>query len=187
MISCVIILLIVSVLLVTAYILKGKQFLSRLKKPILKVNTRDLVFKTLTELNCSPTYEEQGFIKFIYKDIPFYVEAVEDNAIIKILSLHESDISHIKDRKVLHWITHNVNKNNHFKVIPYRIEENSLHFSVCASILFIKQIPQIKGYLIALLEQCFKIKDEMQDMIHGDEVISPLSTDRVKIKGFSMQ
>lgn len=173
MLTCAISLLVVLGFLLIAYILKNNQILTFFKIKTPKANTREFVLNTLERLGYSPTIVKHGYIQFTYKNVPMYIEAVEDKKTIRIIhSLHHK-VSHFKSSELFHCMIHFLNTHSLVKIIPYEADKAGYSYIyICGDILFIKEIPDVESFLNNTLDLFIDAHEELHKMLQDEELSS---------------
>ena len=136
-------------------------------KPYSAMGTKDLCLSILSQLNCKFEIEEgdENRIIFDYQGERFFIDATNDCYIIEIwdtwwgkISLEDIDKMSLF-RKALNTV--NINSGT---TIVYSIdeEENAFILHSKRECLLVNSIPNIENYVIAMLDDFFKVKQRLR-------------------------
>ena len=124
--------------------------------------TRDLVIETLKEMGCD--YEEVNELRidFVYQGERFLVEAKNDCYFINVYDLWWYDLStccEVEEFAAMQKAINEVNANASCTVL-YTVNQETERIGVHTrkNVLFIRQIPDLKGYLTSVLDDFFKVQ-----------------------------
>ena len=137
--------------------------------------TRDLVLETLSELGCE--YEETDNLKiyFDYQGERFMIEADNDCYFINVYDLwwhHMSTYCDIEEFAAMQKTINNINAYATCTVL-YTINKEAEEIGVHSkkNMLFVRQIPDLKGYLASTLDDFFKIQRTVLTEIEKCKVV----------------
>ena len=141
--------------------------------------TRDLVLETLREMGCE--YEEgtEGEndirIFFTYQGERFMIEADNECYFINIYDLwwhHMSTYCDVEEFAAMQKTINNINACANCTVL-YTINKEAEEIGVHSkkNMLFVRQIPDLKGYLVSTLDDFFKIQRSVMMEIERCKVV----------------
>lgn len=150
-------------------------------------SSKQLVIKTLKDMECKSEIEDD-VISFTYQGESFHINADDEHRFIIIwntwsehMSLDDEDIDSLKEAI-------NITNTNRLTTVLYSVDKEAnrwgIHYKL--NILFIPQIPDIKGYFEAMLDEIFIEKREIHRQFDTVKIDSTNSNKkkRVKVKGF---
>lgn len=122
------------------------------------LNTKELVYKVLREMGCTPQETEKGMIKFEYQSVSFLIEAAVDCMFVNIVwpwcyYFSKFDIDELaRVRQVINII------NGHGEVSMFYLEADSDEIAVIVkkNLLFVQQIPELDNYLRLIINNFFE-------------------------------
>ena len=129
---------------------------------VIKHETRDLVLETLAKMGGNYIEDENQGIIFSYQGHQFKIIAENDCPFIEVYDLwwhHLSAYCEVEEFAYLQKAINKVNQSATCTVlytINKEADEIGVHSKVC--ILFIRQIPNIEGYLIHVLDDFFQVE-----------------------------
>lgn len=139
-----------------------------LKNPM----TWQLAVDTLREMNCVPQYSEDkndNRIFFTFQEGHFFIEANDDSLYINIWYTYFHDVP-LDDIDAMSNVRKAINMTNLngvcINVYTMDKEDNRLAVHAKRNILFIKQIPDLKGYLASQLSAFFYNARCFEDCLH---------------------
>ena len=137
--------------------------------------TRDLVLETLREMGCE--YEETDNLKiyFDYQGERFMIEADNDCYFINVYDLwwhHMSTYCDIEEFAAMQKTINATNAHANCTVL-YTINKEAEEIGVHSkkNMLFVRQIPDLKGYLASTLDDFFKIQRTIMTEIEKCKVV----------------
>jgi len=142
------------------------------------LETKDLVFETLKQMNCECEEREDGSLVFTYQGENFIIEASNDCLFINLLDVWWYELSTFCDLKEFANMRKAVNEVNlHANcTVLYTVNTEREKFALHTrkNMIFIRQIPDLKGYLESTLSDFFQVKREvlleMEKLnLHNDE------------------
>ena len=126
----------------------------------LPVGTRDLCLELLRQLNCEVRIEYDD-IYFTYQNEEFMIEASNDSAFITIWDLHWDmvDSEKVQDVENMKKAVNRTNQLGHNTVLYMSYEEEKSYYILSKlQCLLIRNIPNTKAYLAAILNDFFRTK-----------------------------
>ncbi len=139
-----------------------------------KISTRQLALKTIENIGSKPEYTEEGRIQFEYQGIVFLMEASNDCFFINIYDLWWYHISTYCDLDEFAAMQKTINRiNAHVNcTVLYTINQEAEEIGVHSkkNMLFVRQIPDLKGYLISTLNDFFKVQRSVMTEIEKCKV-----------------
>ena len=144
-------------------------------KELLPIPTRTLVMRTLRTMGCEPVVDDRnGFICFEYQGEYFRIKADNDCPFINVYDLWWHSISmdaDIEEFALLQKAVNLVNGSANCMVLytPYQ-EAKMIGVHSKKNMLFISQIPDLKLYLLAVLDDFFKVQREVLTEIEKQRV-----------------
>ena len=137
--------------------------------------TRDLVLEKLRELGCE--YEEADELKiyFVYQGERFMIEADNDCYFINVYDLwwhHMSTYCDVEEFAAMQKTINAINANANCTVL-YTINKEAEMIGVHSrkNMLFVRQIPDLKGYLVSTLDDFFKVQRSVMTEIERGKVV----------------
>ena len=135
-------------------------------KELLRIPTRMLVMRTLRTMGCEPVVDDRnGFICFVYQGENFRIEADNDCLNINVYDLWWHSLSMDADIEEFAWLQKAVNLVNGSAncTVLYTPDQEAKMIGVHSkkNILFISQIPDLEQYLMAALNDFFKVQREV--------------------------
>lgn len=121
------------------------------------IKTKDLVIQTLRELGCESEENEDERILFAYQGISFFIEAADDCLFIYLIwpwcySFSKFDVDEFaRVRKVVN----ELNTRGAISVFYGFSDSDEVAVHLKKHFIFIQQIPDLKGYLSAMLDNFF--------------------------------
>lgn len=139
--------------------------------------TRDLVLETLREMECEygeGTEENDIRIRFSYQGEQFMIEADNDCFFINIYDLwwyHISTYCDVDEFAAMQKTINRINAHVNCTVL-YTINQEAEEIGVHSkkNMLFVRQIPDLKGYLISTLNDFFKVQRSVMTEIEKCKV-----------------
>ena len=139
--------------------------------------TRDLVLETLREMGCEygeGTEENDIRIRFSYQGEQFMIEADNDCFFINIYDLwwyHISTYCDVDEFAAMQKTINRINAHVNCTVL-YTINQEAEEIGVHSkkNMLFVRQIPDLKGYLISTLNDFFKVQRSVMTEIEKCKV-----------------
>lgn len=139
-----------------------------------KISTRQLALRTIENIGSKPEYTEEGRIQFEYQGIVFLMEASNDCFFINIYDLWWYHISTYCDLDEFAAMQKTINRiNAHVNcTVLYTINQEAEEIGVHSkkNMLFVRQIPDLKGYLISTLNDFFKVQRSVMTEIEKCKV-----------------
>lgn len=137
--------------------------------------TRDLVLDTLRELGCEYDEVEDIKIYFTYQGERFMIEADNECFFINIYDLwwhHLSTYCDVEEFAAMQKTINNINAYANCTVL-YTINKEAEEIGVHSkkNMLFVRQIPDLKGYLVSVLNDFFKIQRSVMTEIEKYKVV----------------
>ena len=137
--------------------------------------TRDLVFETLRELGCEYEEVEELKIYFVFQGERFMIEADNDCYFINVYNLwwhHMSMYCDVEEFAAMQKTINNINAYANCTVL-YTINKEAEEIGVHSkkNMLFVRQIPDLKGYLISTPDDFFKIQRTVLTEIEKCKVV----------------
>lgn len=142
------------------------------------LETKDLVIETLKQMGCECEETESGSLVFTYQGENFRIEASNDCLFINILDVWWYELPTSCDLKEFANMRKAVNEVNlHAScTVLYTLNTERAKFALHTrkNLIFIRQIPELKGYLEATLSNFFQVqRDVLLEMeklnLHNDE------------------
>ena len=142
------------------------------------LETKDLVIETLNQMGCECEEREDGSLVFTYQGENFIIEASNDCLFINLLDVWWYELSTFCDLKEFANMRKAVNEVNlHANcTVLYTVNTEREKFALHTrkNMIFIRQIPDLKGYLESTLSDFFQVKREvlleMEKLnLHNDE------------------
>ena len=135
-------------------------------KELLRIPTRTLVMRTLRTMGCEPVVDDRnGFICFVYQGENFRIEADNDCLNINVYDLWWHSLSMDADIEEFAWLQKAVNLVNGSAncTVLYTPDQEAKLIGVHSkkNMLFISQIPDLELYLMAALNDFFKVQREV--------------------------
>ena len=136
--------------------------------------TRDLVLDTLRELGCEYEEAEELKIYFVFQGRRFMIEANNDCHFINVYDLwwhHMSTYCDVEEFAAMQKTINNINAYANCTVL-YTINQEAEEIGVHSkkNMLFVRQIPDLKGYLVSTLNDFFKIQRSVMTEIEKCKV-----------------
>lgn len=129
------------------------------------LETKDLVIETLKQMNCECEEREDGSLVFTYQGESFIIEASNECLFINILDVWWYELSTFCDLKEFANMRKAVNEVNlHANcTVLYTVNTEREKFALHTrkNMIFIRQIPDLKGYLESTLSDFFQVKREV--------------------------
>jgi hypothetical protein len=124
--------------------------------------TRDLVLETLRELGCEYEEAEELKIYFVFQGEHFMIEADNDCYFINVYDLwwhHISTYCDVEEFAAMQKTINNINGYTNCTVL-YTINKEAGMIGVHSkkNMLFVRQIPNLKGYLVSTLDDFFRVQ-----------------------------
>lgn len=139
--------------------------------------TRDLVLETLRELGC--VYEEADELRiyFDYQGEKFMITADNDSYFINVYDLWWHQMSTYGDVEEFAAMQKTINNINAYAncTVLYTINKETEEIGVHSKkhMLFVRQIPNLRGYLVSALDDFFRVQrtvmTEMEKMKVAEE------------------
>ena len=135
-------------------------------KELLRIPTRTLVMRTLRTMGCEPVVDDRnGFICFVYQGENFRIEADNDCLNINVYDLWWHSLSMDADIEEFAWLQKAVNLVNGSAncTVLYTLDQEAKLIGLHSkkNLLFISQIPDLELYLMAALNDFFKVQREV--------------------------
>ncbi len=139
--------------------------------------TRDLVLETLREMGCEHeegTEEDDIRIRFSYQGEQFMIEADNECYFINIYDLwwhHMSTYCDVDEFAAMQKTINRINAHANCTVL-YTINQEAEEIGVHSkkNMLFVRQIPDLKGYLVSTLNDFFKVQRSVMSEIEKCKV-----------------
>ena len=141
-------------------VITAEEVLSDVKDSNMKtgsIKTKDLVIQTLRELGCESEENEDERIQFTYQGISFYIDAVDDCLFINLIwpwcySFSKFDVGEFaRVRKVVN----ELNMRGTISVFYSFSDCDEVAVHLKKNLVFIQEIPELKGYISAMLDNFF--------------------------------
>ena len=137
--------------------------------------TRDLVLETLKELGCEYKEAEELKIYFVFQGERFMIEADNDCYYINVYDLwwhHMSMYCDVEEFAAMQKTINNINACANCTVL-YTINKEAEEIGVHSkkNMMFVRQIPDLKGYLVSTLDDFFKIQRSVMMEIERCKVV----------------
>ena len=122
------------------------------------INTSQLFLKTIENIGSMPQYDEDGGIQFEYQGITFLMEAVDECLFVNLIwpwchSFSKFDIDELsRVRKVIN----DINMKGTVSVLYSIADSDDVALHIKKNFLFVKQIPDLEGYLKLMLDSFFR-------------------------------
>ena len=134
-------------------------------KDVFVYETRDLVLETLRKIGCEYVEAENMEIYFIYQGHRFMIKSSNECLYINVYDLwwyHLSKYCEVEDFAAMQKTVNRINANANCTVL-YTINDEAEEIGVHSkkNMLFIRQIPELKGYLLGVLDDFFKVQREV--------------------------
>jgi hypothetical protein len=123
-----------------------------------KPETKDLAYRVLRGIGCSPEETEEGRIKFDYQDATFLMEAVDECLFVNIILpwCYSCSIFDIDEFSRVRQVVNDLNWTGPCHVFyTLNKESDEVGVHIKKSILLIPQIPLLEDYLKRMLKDFF--------------------------------
>lgn len=119
---------------------------------------KDLAYKLLKEMGCTPQETEEGRIKFEYQGIIFLMEAVNDCAFVNLIWpwCHYFSKFDIDEFARVQRVVNNINARGLVSVFYYETDSDDVAVHIRKNFLFVPQIPELNDYLKLILDNFFR-------------------------------
>lgn len=119
---------------------------------------KDLAYKLLKEMGCTPQETEEGRIKFEYQGIIFLIEAVNDCAFVNLIWpwCHYFSKFDIDEFARVQRVVNDINARGLVSVFYGETDSDDVAVHIRKNFLFVPQIPELNDYLKLILDNFFR-------------------------------
>ena len=120
------------------------------------ISTRQLALKTIENIGSEPKYTEEGRIQFEYQGVIFLMEAVNDCMFVNLIWpwCHSFSKFDIDEFARVRQVVNDINMRGTLSVFYCITDSDDVAVHIKKHFLFVKQIPDLEGYLKITLD-CF--------------------------------
>ena len=119
---------------------------------------KDLAYKLLKEMGCTPQETEEGRIKFEYQGVIFLMEAVNDCAFVNLIWpwCHSFSKFDIDEFARVQKVVNDINARGLVSVFYGETDSDDVAVHIRKNFLFVSQIPELNDYLKLILDNFFR-------------------------------
>lgn len=119
---------------------------------------KDLAYKLLKEMGCTPQETEEGRIKFEYQGIIFLMEAVNDCAFVNLIWpwCHSFSKFDIDEFARVQKVVNDINARGTASVFYGMTDSDDVAVHIKKHFLLVQQIPNVEEYLKLMLDSFFR-------------------------------
>lgn len=122
------------------------------------ISTRQLVLNTIEGIGSEPKYTEEGRIQFEYQGVIFLMEAVNDCMFVNLVWpwCHSFSKFDIDEFARVRQVVNDINMRGTVSVFYAITDSDDVAVHIKKHFLFVKQIPDLVGYLKLTLDSFFR-------------------------------
>lgn len=123
-----------------------------------KISTRQLALNTIERIGSKPKYTEEGRIQFEYQGIAFLMEAVNDCMFVNLIWpwCHSFSKFDIDEFARVRQVVNDINARGTASVFYSITDSDDVAVHIKKHFLFVPQIPDVKEYLMLMLDSFFR-------------------------------